>query len=85
MEVTKAAIDPKRVNLAVDSVGDALFTGVIALLDSGGHISVVGRSGGTVPEFNTASLLFRRIRIGGVSVGDYSAQAARAAWSSGLV
>ena len=80
VEVTKAAINPKRVNLAVDSVGDALFTGVIALLDSGGHISVVGRSGGTVPEFNTASLLFRRIRIGGVSVGDYSAQAARAAW-----
>lgn len=33
-----------------------------------------------MPEFNTASLLFRRIRIGGVSVGDYSAQAAQAAW-----
>jgi NADPH2:quinone reductase len=53
---------------------------VIALLDYGGRVSVVGRSGGTVPEFNTGSLLFRRIRIGGVSVEDYSAQVAHAAW-----
>ena len=43
-------------------------------------ISVVGRSAGTVPKFNTATLLFRRIRIGGVSVGDYTAQAAQTAW-----
>ena len=56
------------------------MTQVIALLGYGGRISVVGRSGGTVPDFNTASLLFRRIRIGGVSVGDYTAQAAHTAW-----
>ena len=41
---------------------------------------MVGRSGGIVPEFNTATLLFRRIRMGGVSVGDYTTQAAHAAW-----
>ena len=76
----KAAIGPKRVDLAVDSVGGALFTQAIDLLGYGGRISVVGRSGGTVPEFNSATLLFRRIRIGGVSVGDYTAQAAHAAW-----
>ena len=66
--------------MAVDSVGGALLTRVIAMLGYGGRISVVGRSGGTVPEFNTASLLFRRNRIGGVSVGDYTAQQAHAAW-----
>ena len=33
-----------------------------------------------MPDFNTASLLFRRIRIGGVSVGDYTAQVAHRAW-----
>ena len=33
-----------------------------------------------MPDFNTASLLSRRIRIGGVSVGDYTAQAAHTAW-----
>jgi NADPH2:quinone reductase len=35
-----------------------------------------------VSEFNTSTLLFRRIRIGGVSVGDYTAQAAQAAWEN---
>jgi len=80
VDAVKAAISPRRVDLAVDSVGGALLTQVIALLGYGGRISVVGRSGGTVPDFNTASLLFRRIRIGGVSVGDYTAQAAHGAW-----
>jgi NADPH2:quinone reductase len=80
VRAVKAAIGPHRVDLVVDSVGGTLLTGVIALLGYGGRISVVGRSGGTVPEFNTASLLFRRIRIGGVSVGDYSAENAQAAW-----
>lgn len=75
-----AAISPKKVDLAIDCVGGRLLPNVIALLGYGGKISLVGRSGGTVPEFNTAMLLFRRIRIGGVSVGDYTAQAAQAAW-----
>jgi NADPH2:quinone reductase len=81
VEAVKAAISPRRVDLAVDSVGGALLTRVIALLGYGGRISVVGRSGGTVPDFNTASLLFRRIRIGGVSVGDFTAQEAQTAWN----
>jgi NADPH2:quinone reductase len=80
VDAVKAAISPRRVDLAVDSVGGALLTQVIDLLGYGGRISVVGRSGGIVPEFNTASLLFRRIRIGGVSVGDYTSQAAHRAW-----
>lgn len=75
-----AATAPKRVDLAVDTVGGALFNEVIAMLGHGGRISVVGRSGGVVPEFNTATLFFRRNRIGGVAVGDYAPEAARAAW-----
>ncbi len=75
-----AAISPKKVDLAIDCVGGRLLPNVIALLGYGGKISIVGRSGGTVPEFNTATLLFRRIRMGGVSVGDYTAQAAQTAW-----
>jgi NADPH2:quinone reductase len=50
------------------------------MLRYGGRVSIVGRSGGAVPEFNTATLLFRRNRIGGVSVEDYTAQEAHAAW-----
>lgn len=75
-----AAIGPKKVDLAVDCVGGKLLPHVIALLSYGGRISIVGRSAGPVPEFNTATLLFRRIRMGGVSVGDYKVQTGQAAW-----
>ncbi|WP_447983699.1 quinone oxidoreductase family protein [Nitrospira sp. Nam74] len=75
-----ASISPKHADVAVDNVGGALFHQVVAMLGYGGRISVVGRSGGTVPEFNTATLFFRRIRIGGVSVGDYTAGEAQSVW-----
>jgi NADPH:quinone reductase len=77
-----AALGPRKVDLAVDNVGGALLPQVVALLGYGGRISVVGRSGGTVPEFNTSTLFFRRIRMGGVSVGDYTAEEAHAAWEN---
>jgi NADPH:quinone reductase len=80
IRAVKAAIRPKHVSLVVDTVGGALLPLVIDLLGYGGRISVVGRSGGTVPDFNTAALLFRRIRMGGVAVGDYSAPSARQVW-----
>lgn len=75
-----AAISPKKIDLAIDCVGGKLLPQAIALLGYGGKISIVGRSGGPVLELNTATLLFRRIRIGGVSVGDYTAQAAQTSW-----
>jgi NADPH2:quinone reductase len=75
-----AAIAPRKVSLAIDNVGGALFNQIIRLLDRGGKISVVGRSAGVVPEFNTATLLFRRNRIGGVSVSDYSPERAQVIW-----
>jgi NADPH:quinone reductase len=75
-----SAIAPKKVDLALDNIGGPLFNEVIAMLGYGGRISVVGRSAGPVPEFNTASLFFRRNRIGGVAVSDYTREAAQAAW-----
>jgi NADPH2:quinone reductase len=75
-----AAAGTKKLDLVIDSVGGALFPRLIPLLGYGGRISVVGRSGGSIPDFNTATLLFRRIRIGGVSVGDYSPSEAQAIW-----
>jgi NADPH2:quinone reductase len=74
------AIQPRKVDLAVDSVGGPLFEQVVAVLGYEGKISVVGRSGGAVPEFNTATLFFRRNRIGGVAVGDYTPETSQAAW-----
>ena len=75
-----AAIAPQKVDIAVDNVGGSLFNQVVALLGYGGRISVVGRSGGPVPEFNTATLFFRRNRIGGVAVSDYTPELAQATW-----
>ena len=75
-----AGIAPRKVDLVVDSVGGPLFNQVVALLGYGGRISVVGRSGGPVPEFNTATLFFRRNRVGGVAVGDYTPETAQVAW-----
>lgn len=74
------ALGPRKVDLVVDSVAGPGFQQVIATLGHGGKISAVGRSGGPVPEFNTAALFFRRNRIGGVSVGDYTPEAAHEAW-----
>jgi len=75
------AIDPKRVDLVVDNVGGPLFNQLVAMLGYGGRISVVGRSAGPVPEFNTGTLFFRRNRIGGVAVADYTPEGATAAWN----
>jgi NADPH2:quinone reductase len=75
-----SAIAPRRVDLAVDNVAGPLLNRVIEMLGQGGRISVVGRSGGAVPEFNTATLFFRRNRIGGVAVSDYTPEQAQRDW-----
>jgi len=76
----KKQLAPRRVDLAVDNIGGKLFSEVVETLGDLGKVSVVGRLAGPVPEFNTAALIFRRIRIGGVTVGAYANQEARAAW-----
>jgi NADPH2:quinone reductase len=76
-----AAIAPKKVDIAVDNVAGAAFNELVAMLGYGGRISVVGRSNGGVPEFNTASLFFRRNRIGGVAVADYTPESAQSTWN----
>jgi NADPH2:quinone reductase len=39
---------------------------------------------GEVPQFNTAALFFRRLRIGGVAVGAYTNAESRHAWTTSL-
>jgi NADPH2:quinone reductase len=80
VRTVKDALHRRNVDLAVDTVAGSQFNQVLALMGYGGRISLVGRSAGPVPEFNTASLFFRRIRMGGVAVSDYSSQAAQTAW-----
>jgi NADPH:quinone reductase len=69
-----------KVDLAIDNIGGPDFSKVIGVLGHSGKISVVGRLAGPVPEFNTSTLLFRRIIIGGVAVGDYTPAQSQAAW-----
>jgi NADPH:quinone reductase len=76
----KAAIAPRRVDLAIDNIGGKLLPQVIDLLGNLAKLSVVGRLAGPVPEFNTASLFFRRIRMGGVAFGAWTSAESRAAW-----
>lgn len=74
----------RKVDLAIDSVGGTLFPQLIATLGDHGRISVVGRLAGEVPQFNTASLFFRRLRIGGVAVGAYTNEESRHAWDASV-
>jgi len=79
-QALKKTLAPRRVDLAIDNIGGKLLAEVIETLGDLGKVSVVGRLAGAVPDFNTAALLFRRLRLGGVNVGAPGNDEARAAW-----
>jgi NADPH:quinone reductase len=74
------ALGGRRADLAIDNIGGAGFAQLLQSLADKGRVSCVGRLAGPVPQFNTASLFFRRLRLGGVSVGAFSAAESRSAW-----
>ncbi len=80
----KTNLEPRRVDLAIDNVGGKLLPLVINTLGDLGRVSLVGRLAGPVPQFNTATLFFRRIRLGGVAVGAWTNAEGRAAWQDVL-
>ncbi len=69
-------------DLAIDNIGGAMLSQAIGDARELGKVSVVGRLAGPVPQFNSASLFFRRIRLGGVAVGSYTPAEARTAWTA---
>lgn len=71
----------RGVDLAIDNVAGPFFNTVVDVLGYAGRISVVGMLGGNVPNFSTAKLFFRRIRIGGVQVGDQTPREAQRNWN----
>jgi NADPH2:quinone reductase len=79
-QAVKTLHPPGRVDLAIDSIGGKLLPEVIDTLGEHGRVSIVGRLAGPVPSFNTATLFFRRLRLGGVAVGAWSNAESRAAW-----
>jgi NADPH2:quinone reductase len=70
----------QRIDLAVDNIGGPFFSQLLEVMNQNGRISCVGRLAGPVPQFNTASIFFRRLRIGGVAVGTYGREEAHVAW-----
>lgn len=78
----REAAGGRKVDLAIDNIGGALFNEVVDSLGYNGKVSCVGRLAGPVPQFNTAALFFRRIRIGGVQVGDCTPQQSRTDWAA---
>jgi NADPH2:quinone reductase len=83
-ESLKSLLAPRRVHLAIDNVGGKLFAELLDTLGDEGKVSVVGRLAGPVPNFNTAALLFRRLRVGGIAVGAYTNAESREAWGQVL-
>ena len=80
----KTLLAPHRVDLAIDNIGGKLLPEVIDTLGELGRVSLVGRLAGPVPLFNTATLFFRRIRLGGVAVTAWSNAESRAAWQQAV-
>jgi NADPH2:quinone reductase len=76
----KENLSPRRVDLIIDTVGGPLFPQLIETLGYNGKVSLVGAIAGPVPSFNTATLFFRRLKIGGVAVSSYSSAESHAAW-----
>jgi NADPH2:quinone reductase len=81
-EHLKIALGNRRVDLVVDNIAGPGLNVVIGTLGSNGKLSVVGALAGPVPQFNTATLFFRRIKIGGVAVGTYTPAESQVAWSA---
>ena len=79
-QALKSTLAPRQVDLAIDNIGGKLLPEVIDTLGEHGRVSLVGRLAGPVPSFNTATLFFRRLRLGGVAVGAWTNAESRAAW-----
>lgn len=79
-QAAKSLLGPRRVDLAIDNIGGKLLPEMVDTLGENGRVSLVGRLAGPVPSFNTATLFFRRNRLGGVAVGAYTNAESRAAW-----
>jgi NADPH2:quinone reductase len=71
-----------RIDLAIDNIAGETFPRIIDVMAMNGRISCVGRLAGPVPNFNTATLFFRRLKIGGVAIGTYTNDQTHAAWNS---
>jgi NADPH:quinone reductase-like Zn-dependent oxidoreductase len=76
----KEALGPRRVNLAVDTIGGTQLPDVIESMGDSGRLSLVGQLGGAVPNFDTGTLFSRWLRIGAMALSLYTPEQHREAW-----
>lgn len=69
-----------RCDAAVETLGGPFVQHALDLVGPRGRIAVVGLLAGLHAEVQVAPLLFKRARIAGVSVGDYTPAQSQAAW-----
>lgn len=81
VKALRGELGGRKVDLAVDHIGGKLLPRVIETLGLNGKVSLVGRLAGPVPEFNTATLFFRRLRLGGVALSSWNAAEIREGWA----
>lgn len=74
------SLSRRPVSLVIDNIAGPLFPHLLDTLTQNGKVSVIGALAGPVPNFNTASLFFRRIQISGTAVGTYTPKEAQTAW-----
>jgi NADPH:quinone reductase len=76
----KEHLGDRRVDLAIDQIGGPMLQELLETLGMWGKVSIVGRLAGPTPNFNSASLFFRRIRLGGVALSTNTEADSRKAW-----
>jgi NADPH2:quinone reductase len=76
----KEALGGGRADIVVENLGGAFLQKSIEMAGMGGRIGVVGLLSGLRSEVEIALIIFKRIRIEGVTVGAYSPGEAQARW-----
>jgi len=76
----KQTLGDRGIDLAIDNIGGAQFNDLLQVLGDFGRISCVGALAGPVPQFNTARLFFKRLRIGGVAIATFTPAESQEAW-----
>jgi NADPH:quinone reductase len=69
-----------RVNIVVENLGGPYLQAAVNLVAPAGRIGIVGFLAGRASDLFLGPLLFKRARIEGVAVGDYSPQDTQERW-----
>jgi NADPH2:quinone reductase len=76
----KDAMKGGRADVVVENLGGSYLQTSINACAERGRIAQVGLLAGLTSEIVVGTLLFKRVRVEGVSVGGYTAEEAQAAW-----